>query len=384
MFVVPITTLFTRAGGGDHTMVRLRPPSFVALLLLSALLLGEPTAAAEPPSLEPAPPLAAHGLRLPATFTGELPCADCPAIRYHLNLWPDQVFMLRRSWLGKGEDAMHDDIGRWSINPERRALMLWAGKEAPLQFEIKGDHRLRLLDLDGNPIVSDLPYDLAGEQPMQPLDVTLPLINGLFVYFADAARLTECLTGRSYPVAMEGDYLSLERAYLEKRQAPAEPLMVSIAGGIQARPRMEGEGTEPAIIVDRFINAWPGQQCAPHRAAASLTNTYWRIVRIGGEEVHATEGRREPHLLLRSGEPRFAATVGCNQMLGGFQAGEATLSFKAGAMTMMACPPPLDQLEHRFIDALNATKGWRIAGQVLELLDADGKPLALFEAVYLR
>ena len=43
----------------------------------------------------------AHGLQLPATFRGDLPCADCQAIRYHLDLWPDQVFHLRREWLGK-------------------------------------------------------------------------------------------------------------------------------------------------------------------------------------------------------------------------------------------------------------------------------------------
>ena len=32
------------------------------------------------------------GLRLPATFTGTLPCADCEGIYHHLDLWPDGVF----------------------------------------------------------------------------------------------------------------------------------------------------------------------------------------------------------------------------------------------------------------------------------------------------
>ena len=31
-----------------------------------------------------------------------------------------------------------------------------------------------------------------------------PVIVGMFVYMADAARLTECRTDRSVPVAMEG------------------------------------------------------------------------------------------------------------------------------------------------------------------------------------
>jgi heat shock protein HslJ len=326
-------------------------------------------------------PLAAHGLRLPATFSGDLPCADCAGIRHQLNLWPDQVFMLRRTWLGK--DGVRDDIGRWSIDPERQALILWAGTEMPLQFEILNNQRLRLLDLTGKPIDSPLPYELVSQDALQPIDVSL-FLSGMFVYFADAARLTECLTGRSFPVAMEGDYLALERAYLEKRKAPAEPLMATFEGSIAQRPRMEGEGTEATVIVQRFINLWPGESCERNRAQASLTNTYWRIVRIGDEELSGTEGRREPHLLLRAGEPRFAATVGCNQMICGFEVAGERVKFEAGPMTMMACPPPLDQLEQRFIATLNAVRSWRIIGQVLELQDAAGKPVALLQAVYLR
>ena len=38
---------------------------------------------------------------LPATFVGELPCADCPGIRHQLDLWPDGAFFLRRTYLGR-------------------------------------------------------------------------------------------------------------------------------------------------------------------------------------------------------------------------------------------------------------------------------------------
>jgi len=36
------------------------------------------------------PPLAAGGL--PASYEGDLPCADCEAIRYHLDLFEDSSF----------------------------------------------------------------------------------------------------------------------------------------------------------------------------------------------------------------------------------------------------------------------------------------------------
>jgi uncharacterized lipoprotein YbaY len=86
--------------------------------------------------------IGAHGLRLPATFAGDLPCPDCEAVRYRLNLWSDQVFHLRRSWEGK--DAQRDAIGRWAVDPDRRLLTL-RGADAELTFEILGPDRIRLL-----------------------------------------------------------------------------------------------------------------------------------------------------------------------------------------------------------------------------------------------
>jgi heat shock protein HslJ len=255
--------------------------------------------------------------------------------------------------------------------------------EKPLQFEIANNQRLRQLDTEGQPIVSDLPYELTSQGALEPLDDHL-FIGGMFVYMADAARLIECRTGRSYPVAMEGDYGRLEKAYLEARQNPAQPLMVTFEGSIEERPRVEGRGTEATAVVKRFINVWPGETCERNRADASLTNTYWRIVKLGDQEIRVGDGRREPHILLRTNEARFSATVGCNHLVGGYETTGETLRFSPAASTMMACPPPLDQLEHRLVETLANTRTSHIAGQVLELRDGEGRSVALFQAVYLR
>lgn len=210
------------------------------------------------------------------------------------------------------------------------------------------------------------------------------VLGGMFVYLADAARLTDCRSGNSYPVSTEGDYLSLERAYLAARANPGDALMVTVEGMVEPRPRMEGEGTEPSAIVRRFINVWPGETCERNRADASLVGTYWRIVRLGDETVATGEGKREPHIVLQSEDKRFNATVGCNQMVGGYELNDSTLRFGATASTMMACPPPLDQLERRLGKVLADTASWRIYGQFLEVFAADGRPLALLQAVYLK
>ncbi len=208
-------------------------------------------------------------------------------------------------------------------------------------------------------------------------------VMGMCVYMADAARLSDCQTGESVPVAMEGDYQALERAYLEARTAPGQPLLVTFGGAIEERPRMEGSGAEPTAVVRRLINVWPGETCERNLADASLTNTYWRIVRLAGEKVGPVEGHREPHLLL-SKESRFRATVGCNQMVGGYHLDGRVLTFGAAASTMMACPPPLDELEMRLAETLEKTARWRINAQFLELEDSDGKAIALFQSEYLH
>jgi heat shock protein HslJ len=360
------------------------PSRRLALALVAAVVALPALAAAQAPA---APPVGgAHGLMLPGSFSGVLPAASGPGIRHQLDLWPDQVFQLRRTWLDRG--MAEDLLGRWHVDPDRRALILEGGEAPPPQFAILGNGTLRLLDQQGQPIESALPYTLAREDAFAPFEPSLTL-RGMFLYFADAARFTECRSGRSWPVAMEGDFLALQRAYLAARPAPAPgetpaALMARIAATVAARPRMEGEGTQATVVVTRFLGLHPSERCDRPAPTATLRNTYWRIVTLGGEAIGVAEGRREPHLLLRLAEPRFAATIGCNEMIGGFETTGSTLRFSAGASTMMACPDALAARERMLATTLAETAGYRLEGTSLTLLAADARPLATLEAVYLR
>jgi uncharacterized lipoprotein NlpE involved in copper resistance len=86
-------------------------------------------------------------------------------------------------------------------------------------------------------------------------------LKGMFSYMADAALFTDCVTNTRYPVAMERDYLALERAYLEQQPGPGAPLLITFEGRLERRPPMEGDGTVETVIVERFHRAWPGQEC---------------------------------------------------------------------------------------------------------------------------
>jgi copper homeostasis protein (lipoprotein) len=184
-------------------------------------------------------------------------------------------------------------------------------------------------------------------------------MGGMVTYMADAAIFEECLTGRTYPVAIEGAWIDLERAYLGAVEG-GTPLYATIEGTISLRPAMEGPDRR-TVTVDRFVGVYPGQTCERARANASLVNTFWKITDLGGTPVAPAEGNREPFLVLR--EDSFNATVGCNMMRGGYESGDGTLTFGPAASTMMACPEPLDGWERSLADAGRDGKTYAIAGR---------------------
>lgn len=200
--------------------------------------------------LTPAPPL---GLTLPATFRGTLPCADCEGIRHHLDLWPEQYYHMSREWLGKpGATARRDEIGRWYADPDRGAIVLHGAAEMPLFWQVVAPDRLRQMDMAGNSIDTGLPRDLTRLDKLEPTELHDLFLLGTMTYMADSARFAECFSGTVYPVAQEGDYLALERAYLAAAPEPGAPVVAHVEGDLALRSGNEG-GTRMNLIVDRFI-----------------------------------------------------------------------------------------------------------------------------------
>lgn len=314
------------------------------------------------------------GLQLPASFAGALPCNDCKSVRYRLDLWPDRVFQLRRSWEGK--DMQRDSIGRWSIDSASRNLVLQGEDE--FRFDVLGSDRLRLVKpAVPGPVADGVLTASIGFEPFEP-DLAM---RGMVTWAGDEASFLECTTGREYPLVENGDYEALEHAYLAAGVEPGSALMASLDGRIVQGKHPESGGG--AVEVERFVGVWPGETCEHALSPATLRNTYWRIVRLGDTEVAARPDRREPSLILRDGERRFSATVGCNPLSGRFTLKDDGLRFGPMTAPRLDCPTGLQKLEEQFIGALEATAQWRIDGQSLELMDATGKQVAMLQAVYL-
>lgn len=315
---------------------------------------------------------------LPAHFEGELPCADCPGIFFQLELFEDRLFFLRTTYLGRGTGAVSDSIGSWELAGGGGRLTLFGDAETPTSFRVIDAETLRKLDLEGHEIESSLNYDLRRKEWLSPIEIRLTM-RGMYRYMADAALFEECLSGRRFQVAMEADNIALERAYLEARREPGEPLLVSLQGRIAERPAMEGDAMVLTVVPERFLGVWPGETCGARRSISPLENIYLKLTQLGGHSVPVFEGRREAHIVLHSEEQRVAGTGGCNRFSGTYEIEGSSISLGVMAMTKMAC------LESKDVDlaltaALEKAASFRKTAHHVDLLDADGSTLARFEA----
>lgn len=117
-----------------------------------------------------------------------------------------------------------------------------------------------------------------------------------------------------------------------------------------------------------------------------LEGVAWRLTQLEGQPVTVSgQDQRAPFLQFDTQNRRVSGSGGCNRLTGAYQSGPGTLRVGPVASTRMAC---LDQgtgeRETRFFAALEATRGYRIAGRVLTLTGDGGQTLAVLEESTLR
>ena len=129
-----------------------------------------------------------------------------------------------------------------------------------------------------------------------------------------------------------------------------------------------GAGREVEIVLVRVA-----------AAAAPLAGTHWRLVALDDASVVAADASRAPHLVLAAEGGRLSGSDGCNRMVGGYALDGPRLSFSGIGATRMACPEGMEQAA-AFARALHATAAHRVAGDLLELIDASGRVVARLQA----
>ena len=332
---------------------------------------------AKPPALQsPQPNLLTN---LPATFVGTLPCADCPGIKYELNLFPDDSFFLRTTYIDRPPTANTDEIGSWVLSSDRRVLVIKGSREGPPQFfSIRDGRTLRKLDMEAREIESKNPYELKRTATFQKFEVRLPM-RGMYQYMADAGIFIECSTGQQWPVATEAENVALQNMYLEASKKPGAPMLVMLEGRVASRPPMEGPGMVATLIPEKPIKTMPGESCPARFAAAPFHNTHWRLTRLGDTAIAGPSNpKEEPAVTFESDTGQFSGSGGCNRMIGSFHVSGDTLSMKS-AGTLRACPVGMET-EAAFGKALANTRTFRIIGRLMEFHDGQGKLVAAFQA----
>ena len=202
-------------------------------------------------------------------------------------------------------------------------------------------------------------------------------LQGMYSYMADAGLFLDCATREQWPVAMEGDNATLERAYGEAAIAAGSPLLVTVEGRLESRPKVDRRGTETNLIVDRFVRTWPRETCGSVKKAM-LEETRWELLELNGKTIAVTVNDKAPYLALSAKKASAFGFGGCNRFFGSYEATERTLKFGTMGATRMACPEGMNQ-EQELFRVLDATTRYEIHGSKL-LLFADETLVARFEA----
>jgi heat shock protein HslJ len=117
--------------------------------------------------------------------------------------------------------------------------------------------------------------------------------------------------------------------------------------------------------------------------APALTGTRWRVIGYNNGRGGVTSVLADTEIVLQlDADGRLAGKV-CNNYRGGFeQDGERLRLVGPIASTRMACPTPegAGDQETAYLNALARVERYRIEGNQLTLLDADGATLARFRA----
>jgi putative lipoprotein len=140
------------------------------------------------------------------------------------------------------------------------------------------------------------------------------------------------------------------------------------------------KGRGPQVAMTLRLAGGAGEKAPPSPAGpgAVIETTFWRLGRLGEEDISFPRGTREVHLVFQGGG-RVTGFDGCNTLTGLYEITAETIRIGPLAGTLMACPNASD-LVRRFREAIGSATRWTATSTTLNLLDDKGTVLARFAA----
>ena len=313
--------------------------------------------------------------KLPVSFAGTLPCADCVGIQYLINLLADGAYMQRTTYLREGSEENAYAIGSWTLSGNGILALNDGGPSS--YWSLKDSNTLRKLDSEGREIVSKLPYELKRSGQFQAMEPRVRL-RGLVQYVGNTPRFSDCLSGLQWPVSRDGDYKDLEKAYAAQNKKKSKKTVADLLVTLDGRIGVQAGRPEPTLIVERFVGASPGGICMDEAVGLELPDNRWRPMLVAGRPVVISGHQKEPWIVLDSKSSKLTGYGGCNRVSGSYKAASGgKLKFSHLAATKMPCPS--QTIEQALYDALERTASYRIVGRNLELYGSDGALVARLE-----
>lgn len=299
------------------------------------------------------------------TFEGVLPCANCPGIRYHINLYRDGRFDARQEYLERGQVELIS--GSWLL--ERRTLHLINQHVTLPNFHFRSNRQLVMTDLSGRPILSSDAYLLTRQTEYKRIDNRQPLL-GLYQLRNNQATFTSCNSGEVLPVANTQNHLPVMRLYQQDSRLNNQPVIASMVG----RKATDQQGV-PSLFIDRFEQFWPNASCPNKFALKDLRGLVWRAEKIADRYV--------PHSLnvrLIFEKDKLYGFSGCNNFNASYQQRANTFAVQQLASTRKFCAEA-STIEQQFTEKLQLADRAEVNADKLQLFHNNQVIMELIPAV---
>jgi len=304
------------------------------------------------------------------TFTGTIPCEDCLRVDVVLNIRPDGIYQLRKTYVSdQGVSPVQSQMGKWLHEPKENLLIL--GKEIGLlkTYIIEGQDRLRFVGWQGTENESQIQYELTRSTPPAVFDDVVK-IRGLFGVENGYATLEECSSQVRFPVSKHGDYRSAIQNYMNTPHDINRSILISILGKLVP-------GAPEEIVIEQFRKFYPDSDCLGNKVKASLTDTHWQVLEIHGR-TWLEIADSMAYLLLKR-DRTIEGFSGCNKLSGTYLVKSDVLLVNRGLVTRKACPGGMEG-ENLLVSVLDKVESFRIDANILELFDQNDQVLAKFLA----
>ena len=94
------------------------------------------------------------------TYNGTIPCADCPGIDASIAFTPEGKYTQTLRYQERENSSVSD--GNWTLDADGKRILLDPNskEESDSWVEVVSPNEVRMLDIEGKPIESDLNYSL--------------------------------------------------------------------------------------------------------------------------------------------------------------------------------------------------------------------------------